>query len=81
MNLIPDPILCAETAYITLLMIREGFDVIWQGLTQQRLHVTVYGIAESIFAEGWFSLVIENSDGTACVLRDGRHFAFGSVAE
>ena len=74
------PVLCMETAAMTLLMLREGLDVVWEGITSDGLSVAVYG-ADSMWRDGWWSLVFERDNGTACVLRQGRLFAFGSVSE
>lgn len=74
------PVLCMETAAMTLLMLREGLSVVWEGITSDGLSVAVYG-ADSLWRDGWWSLVMERDDGTACVLREGRQFAFGSVGE
>ena len=74
------PILCMETAAVTLLMIREGLAVVWEGITSAGLSVAVYG-SDGLWRDGWWSLVMERDDGTSCVLRGGRDFRFGSVSE
>lgn len=74
------PVLCMETAALTLLMLREGLAVVWEGITSAGLSVAVYG-ADGLWRDGWWSLVIERADGTACVMQQGRNFAFGSVGE
>lgn len=74
------PVLCMETAALTLLMIREGLAVVWEGITNAGLHVTVYG-SDGLWRDGWWSLVVERDNGTACVMHGGRSFAFGSVAQ
>lgn len=74
------PVLCLETAVMTLLMIREGLAVVWEGVTSAGYSVAVYG-ADGLWRDGWWSLVFERDDGTACVMREGRNFAFGSVTQ
>jgi hypothetical protein len=74
------PILCMETAAVTLLMIRAGLREVWEGISRAGLSVAVYGL-DGLWRDGWWSLVMERDDGTTCVLRQGRQFAFGSVGE
>lgn len=74
------PVLCMETAALTLLMLREGLAVVWEGTSSAGLSVAVYGV-DSLWRDGWWSLVMERTDGTSCVMREGRNFAFGSVRE
>lgn len=74
------PVLCMETAAMTLLMIREGLAVVWEGITAAGMSVAVYG-SDGLWRDGWWSLVWEREGGTSCLMHGGRAFAFGSVRE
>lgn len=74
------PVLCMETAALTLLMIREGLSVVWEGITAAGFSVAVYAL-DGLWRDGWWSLVIEREGGTSCLMHGGRAFAFGSVSE
>jgi hypothetical protein len=74
------PVFCMETAAVTLLMIREGLALVWEGITNAGLSVAVYG-ADGLWRDGWWSLVWEQEDGVSCVMHGGRMFAFRSVRE